>query len=170
MQSIDLATDSRWRRLHGSPWLCRSCGNHHSGIFDLACGKPDFCVLNGEHYFVRSVLELPIIGSDKSRFGYGVWATLSKTNFYIYLAAFDDGDMTGLCPWFGWFSNSLQGYPETNPLKCQVYPQNDRQRPLIELEPTSHPLAIEQRGGITFDRLLEIYAFNRHDIRPYLVD
>ena len=194
MQSIDLATDSRWQRLHGSPWFCRSCGDHHSGIFDLVCSKPeawpgseeqssnslaatsshflseDFCVLNGEHYFVRSVLELPILGSDNGRFGYGVWATLSKRNFDIYWAAFDDGDMAVLGPWFGWFSNRLPGYPETNLLKCQVRPQNGRQRPLVELEPTQHPLAIEQRDGVTFDRLLEIYALNGHDIRTSLVD
>ncbi|WP_329223341.1 DUF2199 domain-containing protein [Streptomyces microflavus] len=29
-------------------------------------------------------------------------------------------------------------------------------RPLIELEPTNHPLAVEQRTGITQDRIREI--------------
>jgi hypothetical protein len=29
-------------------------------------------------------------------------------------------------------------------------------RPLIELEPTDHPLAVEQRTGITQDRIREI--------------
>jgi len=44
-------------------------------------------------------------------------------------------------------------------------PQAARQRPFIELEPTDHPLAVEQRSGITFDRLLELYAINGHDMR-----
>ena len=35
-------------------------------------------------------------------------------------------------------------------------------RPLIELEPTEHPLAIEQRAGITVDRVAEIYAHYAH--------
>jgi len=48
--------------------------------------------------------------------------------------------------------------------------RDDRQRPRIELEPTDHPLAIEQRAGITFDRLLDIYALNGHDIARALVD
>ncbi|MFF0296871.1 hypothetical protein ACFYS8_16970 [Kitasatospora sp. NPDC004615] len=30
------------------------------------------------------------------------------------------------------------------------------QRPLIELEPTDHPLTVEQRAGITRDRVREI--------------
>jgi len=44
-----------------------------------------------------------------------------------------------------------------------VHPQEGRQRPYIELEATDHPLAIEQRAGITFDRLLDLYALNGHD-------
>jgi hypothetical protein len=35
-------------------------------------------------------------------------------------------------------------------------------------ESTQHPLAIEQRDGITFDRLLDIYAANGHDMRAAL--
>ena len=79
--------------------------------------------------------------------------------------SFDSGDQGRLGPWFGWFSNRLKGYPETLNLKCQVRPRSGRQRPLIELEPTEHPLAVEQRDGITIDRLLEIYSLNGHDLR-----
>jgi hypothetical protein len=50
-------------------------------------------------------------------------------------------------------------------LKCHVRPRSGRQRPLIELEPTDHPLSVEQRDGISIDRLLEIYAINGHDLR-----
>ena len=59
----------------------------------------------------------------------------------------------------------LKSYPDTLNMKCQVHPREGRQRPTIELEPTDHPLAIEQRDGITFDRLLTIYALNGHDLR-----
>jgi len=40
----------------------------------------------------------------------------------------------------------------------------------FELEPTDHPLAVEQRHGITLDRLLDVCALNGHDIRKDLVD
>ena len=131
----------------------------------------DFCVLRGEHFFVRAVLELPIIGGDAKRFGFGVWSTLSRPNFERYVDTFDSGgEHAELGPWLGWFSNRLAGYPDTLNLKCRLHFQADRQRPKIELEPTEHPLAVEQRDGMTFDRLLEIYAINGHDIRRSLSD
>lgn len=166
----------------------------HAGLFDLACNKPefwqgsedkspnsevrksdnvlteDFCILDGEHYFVRSVLQLPVVGATETFFGFGVWATLSKRNFNLYLDTFDSGNQGHLGPWFSWFSNRLKGYPDTLNLKCQVLPRDGRHRPYIELEELSHPLIVEQREGITFDRILEIYALNGHDLRTALSD
>ena len=192
--NVDLANDPRWRRLWGKAWRCSHCGETHQGLFDLACGKPgpfpgpedtapnsaldlsgnflseDFCVLNGQHFFVRAVLELPIQGSGGERFGFGVWSTLSRPNFERYVETFDSGEQDGLGPWFGWFSNRLDGYPDTANLKCQVQPKSGRQRPRVLLEPTSHQLAVEQQHGITFDRVLDLYAINGHDIRASLND
>ncbi len=125
---------------------------------------------DGEHFFVRCVLLVPIVAASGDRFGFGVWSTLSKQNFTLYVDTFDGGEQGGLGPWFGWFSNRLKGYPDTLNLKCRVMPRDGRERPLVELEPTAHPLAVEQRDGITFDRLLEIYALNGHDLRGALSD
>jgi hypothetical protein len=36
------------------------------------------------------------------------------------------------------------------------------ERPLLELEPTDHPLAVHQREGIPFERLREIVAGAMH--------
>jgi len=181
-------TDPRWNLLIGQPWKCASCTEEHRGIFDLACAKPDvfpgaedyasnavvaasshglsedFCVLDGQHFFVRSVLRLPLIGLPGQFFAFGVWSTLSKKNFLLYTDSFDRGDQASLGPWFGWFSNRLKGYPDTFNLKCQVHPQDGRTRPWLELEETNHPLAGESREGITFDRMLEIYSLYGHSI------
>jgi hypothetical protein len=191
---LDLANDPRWRRLWDRPWSCGVCGETHHGLIDLACGNPaqwpgtedkapnsaldlsgnflseDFCVLDGQHFFVRAVLELPIRGGSDQPFGFGVWTTLSRQNFVRYVETFDSGEQDELGPWFGWFSNRLEGYPDTLNLKCQVHLVSGRQRPRVVLEPTDHPLAVEQRSGITFDRLLELYAISGHDIRSSLGD
>jgi hypothetical protein len=183
-----LEDDLRWQRLQRTGVVCGSCGQQHRGLFDLACDGPehwpgarefepnsalggrdhilteDFCIIDGRDYFVRCVLLLPILGGSDQRFGYGVWSTLSPANFLRYVDSFDTGAPPGLGPFFGWFSNRLKDYPDTVNLKCQVHPQPDRQRPLIELEATDHPLAIEQREGITIDRLAEIYLANGHDL------
>jgi hypothetical protein len=189
-----IGEDPRWRRLQSRKWKCVSCGQTHSGIFDIAFDKPavwpdanerisnadlapgmthfladDFCVLNNEHYFVRCVFELPILGADQS-LGFGLWSSLSRDNFIRYAETFDRNDQAKFGPWFGWFSNRLSGYPDTLNLKCSVHPRDERQRPFIELEPTDHPLACDQRNGISIDRLVEIYAAHGHDLRAALSD
>ena len=56
-------------------------------------------------------------------------------------------------PYFGWLSTSIPGYPDTLNLKTHVHTRAIGIRPFIELEPTNHPLAIEQREGITLQRV-----------------
>jgi hypothetical protein len=41
-------------------------------------------------------------------------------------------------------------------LKTDVHLRPLNKRPLVELEPTDHPLAVEQRNGITMARVREI--------------
>jgi hypothetical protein len=59
-------------------------------------------------------------------------------------------------PYFGWLCTSLPLYPETLLLKTNVHTRPVGQRPFVELQPTEHPLAVEQRNGITMDRVREI--------------
>ena len=59
-------------------------------------------------------------------------------------------------PYFGWLCTSLSLYPETVLLKTHVHTRPPGQRPLVELEPTEHPLAVEQRNGITMERVRKI--------------
>jgi hypothetical protein len=184
-----LHDDIRWRRLTRTGLKCASCGQLHKGLFDLAADAPahwrgppepepnsalgdrthalthDFCIIEGEATFVRCVLRLPIVGAENEFFAYGVWSSLSAKNFRLYHDTFDSNEQGELGPWFGWFSSSLKGYPETVGLKCKVHPQSDRKRPFIELEPSEHLLSVEQREGVTLDRLLEIFALNGHDLR-----
>jgi hypothetical protein len=190
----DLIRDPRWQRLNAMPLTCGSCGATHMGLMDLASAKPDacpreaeygpnsavstegdflskdFCVLGGEDFFIRCVLQLPIRGAGGAMFSFGVWSSLSRANFMRYVETFDAGEQAGLGPWFGWFSNRLKGYPDTLNLKCHVHPRGGSLRPTLAPEPTDHPLAREQRDGITLDRLLDLYALNGHDLRPALGD
>ncbi|HZG42899.1 MAG TPA: DUF2199 domain-containing protein [Longimicrobium sp.] len=48
------------------------------------------------------------------------------------------------------------GYPDTLLLKTYVHLQPVPVRPLVELEPTDHPLAVDQREGVTQERAREI--------------
>ena len=121
----------------------------------------DFCVLRGEHYFVRCVFDIPVHGMEE-KFGFGLWSTLSRRNFDLYVDGFDDGRYEDLGPWTGWFSNRIATFEDTLNQACWVHPQLDRQRPVISLEDDDHPLAIAQREGISAERVLEIYAKYGH--------
>ncbi len=125
----------------------------------------DICIVNGEDYFIRCVLYLPILGTSNEKLGYGVWSSVSEANFKKYRNTFNEPKQDQIAPWFGWLSNSLKGYPDSFKLKCNVFLQNDHKRPLIELQESDHPLSIEQHKGITIDRLFEIYALNGHEIK-----
>ena len=62
-----------------------------------------------------------------------------------------------MAPSFGWLVNRLAHYDETTfLLKTRAHFRPGGQRPTIELEPTDHPLAVEQRNGITLERAWEI--------------
>lgn len=68
-----------------------------------------------------------------------------------------DARPRGRTPYFGWLTTELALYsPSTTNLKTHAHTRPLGQRPFIELEPTDHPLAVEQRTGITMDRVREI--------------
>jgi hypothetical protein len=66
-------------------------------------------------------------------------------------------------PYFGWLSSDIPSYePTTLELKTHVHTQPVGQRPVVELEPTDHPLAVEQRTGITVARVQRIAELMLH--------
>ncbi|WP_260844959.1 DUF2199 domain-containing protein [Streptomyces sp. SLBN-31] len=116
----------------------------------------DQCIIKGQHYFIKGLIEIPVIGSEAS-FSWGVWVSLSPDNFARALEVWNTPDRETEKPYFGWLTTELSLYsPSTLNLKTNAHTRPLGQRPLIELEPTDHPLAVEQRTGITRDRVREI--------------
>ena len=66
-------------------------------------------------------------------------------------------------PFFGWLCTRLPGYLDTATLKAHLHTRPLGERPFIELEPTEHPLAVEQRSGISLVRAREIGDSLLHD-------
>jgi hypothetical protein len=171
-------------RLRG-PWACIECGEIHDGLVHLAAFAPDpwpggevrednaalsldcdflsedFCVMDGKYFFVRAVLEIPIIGMAE-KFGFGCWSTLSRENFEKYLDGFDDGRFADLGPWSGWLCNQLADYLGTQPEAVWVHPQLSRQRPTLSVMNVDHSLAVDQVYGITPERVFQIFARYGH--------
>lgn len=83
--------------------------------------------------------------------------SLSEANFTRTVEEWNiNGREDRLEPMFGWLATSLPCYPETINLKTMVHTRRIEIRPYIELEPTDHPLAVEQRVGISLKRVQNI--------------
>ena len=115
----------------------------------------DQCIVDGEHYFVRGHIEIPVTGSNKI-FIWSVWVSLSEASFEHMSEHWEADGRENCEPYFGWLLTSLPCYPETLHLKTSVQSQPVGQVPLISIEPTEHPLSIEQQSGITMERVHEI--------------
>lgn len=115
----------------------------------------DLCVVDEAHFFVYGCVELPIVGEDEI-FSWNVWVSLNADNFFRMLDLWEEPSRVELDPMFGWFATELPGYPDTLNLKTNVHIREVGVRPFIELEPTDHPLAVEQREGITRQRIVEL--------------
>ncbi|MFE4826186.1 DUF2199 domain-containing protein [Streptomyces sp. NPDC056672] len=116
----------------------------------------DQCVIKAQHYFVKGLIEIPVIGGNDV-FSWGVWVSLSRENFARAADLWDISGRESEEPYFGWLTTELPIYsPSTINLKTHVHTRPVGERPLVELEPTEHPLAVEQRTGITLERVREI--------------
>jgi hypothetical protein len=118
--------------------------------------EPEICVIRGQGFFVRGLIEIPVIDHDEP-FVWTVWVSLSKDNFLRAVEQWDRPGRENEPPYFGWLSNQIPTYPtSTLNLKTNLHTRPLGERPRIELEPTNHPLAVEQRNGITVARVREI--------------
>ena len=153
-------------------YRCSKCGEVHEGLPDLgfdypdpyleipederparATYSPDRCTVrddDGLHYFLRGVIFIPVIGQTEP-FGIGAWVSQSEENFERYAKG------VPMSPTFGWLVNRIAHYqPTTFLLKTRAHFAEGGLRPTIELEPTDHPLAVDQRSGISLERAWEL--------------
>ena len=158
-------------------FVCPCCGKRHTGLPDIAFASPvfwseadaatrpaenrlnsDFCIVDGEHFFIRCVFNLPIRDAD-AVLGWGVWATQSKSNYELYGDTFD---ATPERQTFGYLANQLPTYPDTLNMPTQVHWQEGGKRPLIEPEASDHPLYQDWAEGITRERAIEFALLALH--------
>jgi hypothetical protein len=162
-------------------YQCKTCGRWHDDLpMSFGADAPywyeviapeersrraelgsDQCIIDNQHYFVRGCLEIPVLDGP-GPFVWGVWVSLSEKSFERMSELWAAPGRESEAPYFGWVSTSLPGYPETLNLKANVHSRPVGHRPLIELEPTDHPLAVEQREGITMARVQEIVEIVLH--------
>jgi hypothetical protein len=165
----------------GDTFTCTRCGQAHEGP-PLAYGadypeawaavpeaerrrrvvmSAEQCIIDKQDFFVRARLVVPVVDGP-GPLEWGVWVSLSQKNFMRMAELWSSPGRKSEPPYFGWLQTELPGYPSTLNLKTLVHTQPVGERPTVELEGTDHPLAREQRDGITAQRVREIAEMLLH--------
>ena len=136
-----------------APW--RELGVDDSEFESRVDLTADQCVVDEKHFFIRGHIDIPVVGSDDV-FSWSVWCSLSESSFLHACERWLAAERVNDPPYFGWLMTSLPVYPETLHLKTSVQSRDVGRVPLVTLEPTDHPLAVEQRNGMTPERIVAI--------------
>lgn len=154
---------------------CAICGEEHDDLPHVSSDRPDHwwdvaeeeregrikltadtCEIDGVDFFIRGVIEIPV-HRHRDGFGFGVWISQKKENYEAYLR---EGDSSEIGPFFGWLCTRIAFYNEdTMLLKTMAHFRKDGLRPAIVVEPSNHPLSVDQRHGIGLAKAWEIVHF-----------
>ncbi len=149
-------------------FACDVCGEKHAGeTRDIRMGLPhpiflldeterehrswvgeDSAILDGERFFVRALLELPIAG-EEGYFGYGAWVEVTEPDFARLGELWQDEDGWRSEPLAGMLANELSPYAFTEGLPVQIRLRDVQLLPAVELEDGEHELVRAQRHGIS---------------------
>lgn len=156
-------------------FLCKSCDKIHEGVPTFGFDSPaiaqwipeheresrvelgtDDCVVDGERFLVRGCLEIPVVG-EQEPFVWGVWVDISQRDFDQWASAFHLEKRDHIGPFAGYLGSRLPCYPDTFNHHVVMHLRDKGTRPYIEVSRSEHPLHIEQCGGVSQERLAEIY-------------
>jgi hypothetical protein len=155
-------------------WRCQTCGIEHADVplcfgieapwlalvpesefarrVDLTLDK---CVVDGQTFFIRGHIEIPIRDYPE-QVSFSVWASLSEQSFHRMCSRCERPDRAFNPPYFGWLCSPIAVYPNTIQLELLVQSRPPGLTPLFTTEPTEYPLALDQRNGISIERLHQI--------------
>ena len=163
---------------------CTTCGQYHNEL-PMTLGSPapalwysiteseraeraelssDQCIIDGQQFFILGQISIPIHNSIYP-FTWLVWVSLSEENFNRASELWNVEGRESESAYFGWLQTALPYQPSTLSLKAQVKTQAIGERPLIEIEPSDHPLSLEHRHGITLQRVQQIAEAALHGSR-----
>ncbi|MBS0266089.1 MAG: DUF2199 domain-containing protein [Planctomycetes bacterium] len=115
----------------------------------------DLCVVDEQHFFIRGHIEIPIHDYPEP-LAFSVWSSLSESSFHHMGERWEAPDRAFDPPYFGWLCSPIACYPSTIHLQLSVQSRPAGYTPLFTVEPTQHPLALEQHNGISIERWHEI--------------
>ena len=176
---LSVSVGSRKNPVRMTGFVCSRCGEAHPGTPTFGFAFPidyldvpeaerkervflteDTCVIDDERFFVRGCLEIPVHGGCDP-FIWGVWVAVSEQAFFEFQDLLGADTRAHHGPFEGQLSSPPRPYPDSTNLKAIVRLRDHAIRPLVEVEACGHPLALEQRNGISRERVAEIVELMR---------
>jgi hypothetical protein len=116
--------------------------------------EDDYLIVDRQHFCTLALLELPIQGMTETH-AWGVWVNLSKADAKTFLRLYNDPSRAAGITFEGVLTNALPGYPTTRKLPVRLITRAYPTRPYVEIVDVDHPLAVDQRVGLTIAALRE---------------
>jgi hypothetical protein len=195
MTGANVSEDPRWQAFNGSGSTCSCGDRHVGLFpinmlapigwdgrqdyepdeeiqLDRTFISSNYCVWDGQQFAMRMRLPLQIRGAAPAAFMYTVWAAVDRASLEAYLAAKQMGTLNNETRFGARLINRIAGHHDTSNLIGVAFQQEDGWPPIMLLagpQPYTnrpdHPILAEQRQGIGFDRMLELFAAYGHDMR-----
>ena len=154
---------------------CSVCGQHHAvlplsysvtvPLAALAVPRAewerrvvlsqDLCVIDERFHYVRGRFAVPVHGLEEP-FIWGVWAWLRPQDFYRTNQRWNDPARVDERPYAALLNSELPIYGDTMNLPVEVQTMPVGRRPHFFPTDTAHPIAVEQRDGMSMSRVVQI--------------
>jgi len=121
----------------------------------------DQCVIDNRDFYLRGRILVPVRGLD-APFVWGVWAEISPVNFIRTNEMWHTQGREHQPLFRGWLNTDLFLFGNTINLEVDVHTQPVGQRPQFTISDPNHPLAIQQRTGITVEQIQDIAEMIYH--------
>jgi len=122
---------------------------------------PDQCVIDGKDFYLRGRILVSVIGLEEP-FIWGIWAEVSPKNFVRTNELWTVEGREQEPPFPGWLNSQLPIFGDTFNLEVSIQTQPVGRRPHFTVVDPDHPLAVDQREGITMERVEEIAVMMLH--------
>ncbi len=110
----------------------------------------DQCIVDEKTFFIRGHIEISIHDYPET-LAFSVWSSLSESSMLHLSERWDEEDRANDPPYFGWLCSPISIYPNTIHLKLSVQSNPPGSVPSFTVEPTNHPLAVDQHNGISVE-------------------
>lgn len=111
----------------------------------------DLCVMDGERFFVRCMINLPLQGRER-HYGIGAWAEVSQTDFEKILVCWDDENQQKFPPIAGKLANNVPLAVGSFGCEVAVKLTGKDTRPELVIADSHCSLYDEQMHGISVHR------------------